>query len=168
MPETRSQRVTLPQTEVFPTDQRAHVVLVKPGYADMMLDGRKTIEIRVSRYRIAPFRQVSPGDTLYIRGTGAGYMATASVAWVVFHEGLGAEQIADLKNTHNHGVQADARFWRDRRHACFATVIGLADVHPTSDGPDDADVRTPGARHAWYVLHPAVAKTYCKGRHAAA
>ena len=41
-----------------------HLVIFKKAYLDLILQGKKTVECRLSQYKRPPFNAVASGDTL--------------------------------------------------------------------------------------------------------
>ena len=65
-----------------PSTPRTHVALVRPEYAEAILNGRKRVESRLSRMRCEPFGRVAPGDRVFFKETGGPFRACARIARV--------------------------------------------------------------------------------------
>ncbi|MGD9690504.1 MAG: hypothetical protein AB7K52_12260 [Phycisphaerales bacterium] len=115
---------------------RVHVAIVMPRYVDLMLRGGKTVESRLSRSRRAPFEQIAPGELILFRERGGGYRAQARVAWVRFEEALTPADVRRLEQELEPRVRAGSAYWRARRTARFATLIGLERVRAAFEGPE--------------------------------
>lgn len=128
--------------------RRAHVAILMPRYLDLILAGEKDIECRLSRTRRAPFEQVSPGDTIHLKQSGAGYRARAIVTHATFIMIDRARDLIELRRDYNARIKAPASYWRDKRGARFASLLTLGSVTPTKIGPEIP--RQHG--RAWIVL----------------
>ena len=47
-----------------------HLAILTPGWIDLILDGKKTIESRFTKVRCAPFGKVHEGDSVYLKESG--------------------------------------------------------------------------------------------------
>lgn len=121
-------------------------ILLKP-YVDMVLDGRKTMESRLTRHPLPPFRCIEPGERIYIKISGGPIAATALAGEVRFFEGMTPRDVQAIRRDHNDGIRGDAGYWQRKKWSRYATLVHLRDVQPASDGPR---VRSQGM--AWFVL----------------
>ena len=131
-----------------------HVAILRPHYIDMILDGHKTIEARLSVCRIAPFGMVAAGDELFVRSGALGYLARASIGRVWSFQSLTPGLVRRLRTRFDAGVRGDPAFWQTKRSARYATFIELRSVREVEQGP--SLVRKAGDRRAWFVLHEGV------------
>jgi len=129
----------------------AHLAVLKRPYLDAVIEGRKTIELRLSRTRAAPFGKVAPRDTIYLKQSAGPVRARATAERVLSLEDLTPAEIRALKRAHNHLVLGAPDYWRARSSARYATLIWLADVRELtpSDPRPPAD---PFYGNAWRVL----------------
>ncbi|MFN0130946.1 MAG: hypothetical protein ACKVW3_00185 [Phycisphaerales bacterium] len=130
-----------------------HIAIVTPHCLDAILDGRKTVESRLSRNRRAPFRAVGVGDCVWFKERGGGIGASARVARVLFAEGLSPSGVARLRRDFGAAIVAEPGYWQGKRLARYATLIWLDEVRATERGP--RLIRTPGDRSAWFTLQGA-------------
>lgn len=114
---------------------QTHVAVLKREYIDAILDGRKTIESRLSRTRREPLHAVRPGDTVYFKQSSGGYRAAARVRRVEFHEDLSPKDVRAIKRRVNSSVLGDPTYWRQKLGAKYATLLWLCDVRKTATGP---------------------------------
>ncbi len=135
-----------------------HVVLIQRRYLEMILDGSKTVECRLSRHRRDPYARVSAGDVLYIKQVSGAVRAKGVVARVLSLEGLTPSGVAALRRRYNDMIHGNAEFWRSRRHARYATLVWIESVEGCERAPDYR--KRPGfsPRSAWHVLEPARAR----------
>lgn len=67
-----------------------HVAIMKKswGLVPKILDGRKKIESRWSKFKIAPFGKVKKGDRVYFKNAGESVSASAIVSKVIMFDSL--------------------------------------------------------------------------------
>lgn len=125
-----------------------HVAILRPPYPQLILDGRKTIESRLTKSDLVPFNAIKPGDRIFIKQTSGPFVATAIAGQVHFFDKLTREKIAALKVRFNDAVCGDDAFWQWKRDSNFATFIELTKVQPFAQGPK----MKPSSGLAWFVL----------------
>jgi ASC-1-like (ASCH) protein len=126
-----------------------HLVILKKPYLDLILSGRKTVELRLTRARRPTGKRVMPGDRLFLKGSGGPVCATATVAKVEYHENLTPEGIAALRRRYNNLIGGDDAVWRsmmDCRSGFLVWLRGVRRIEPIRI--DKKDWR------AWVVLTP--------------
>lgn len=129
-----------------------HVAIVSPQCLARILDGRKTMESRLSATRRAPFGRVGRGDSVYFKASGGGFGAMATVGAVVTLAGLTPRGVRDVRKAHEPAVMGGAAYWHAKRGSKYGTLVTLKDVCACNRGPT---YRKPGeapSRNAWFVL----------------
>jgi hypothetical protein len=127
--------------------QRAHLAVLNEPYLSYIMEGRKTIESRFSRHRVAPFEQVRHRDLLLLKSQSGPIVGVAEVAqtesyvldpptWGFIRERFSAAICAE-----------DPDFWAERRDARYATLMKLSHVMPIA--PVEVEKSD---RRAWVVL----------------
>jgi len=109
-------------------------VVHRPDVA-LMLEGRKRIEFRASRNRVAPYGVAHEGDTLFVKERGGPIRLRARLERVEQFGGLTPAAIDGLRDRFNHLICGDEDAWATRRGARYATLLWLADVAPTDRAP---------------------------------
>ena len=105
-----------------------HLVVVQPRFLRRLLDGSKTVEVRLTRYRQAPFAAVHRGDHLWFKQVAGPVLLTASVAKASFIHPLTVELLRKLRADHGTQIQADYEFFNAHTHARYATLIRIIRV----------------------------------------
>jgi len=133
----------------------AHLAVLKRHYLDAVIEGRKTVELRLARTRAAPFGKVVPRDTIYLKQSSGPVRAVAAAGRVLSLENLTPAKIRALRREHNHLVLGAPDYWRARSSARYATLIWLANVRELAPG-DPLPPADPFYGNAWRVLdhHP--------------
>jgi len=114
---------------------RTHLAVLYREYIDRILAGEKTIEMRLSKNRVAPFGKVETGHTIYFKQSGGPVRAAATAGRVESFTDLTPERIDEIRKQHNDGITGDDETWAKKRHRRYGTLIWLTGVHATDDGP---------------------------------
>jgi hypothetical protein len=129
--------------------ERAHLTVMHQPYLSYVLAGRKTVESRFSRHRIAPFDQVGMGDLLVLKSQSGPVTGVALIAHVDSYV-LDPTAWAAIKDRFGEALCIDDdRFWAERRDARYATLMRLASVVPVEPLLLEKTDRRP-----WVVLVP--------------
>ena len=124
-------------------------VFAEPFLSDV-LSGRKTLESRFSRCRIAPFEVVSPGDVVLIKERSGPIRGIVLVRCAWFFD-LRLAPIRSLRERFGVGICARDDYWNDKRDAIFGTVIALGE--PAGIAPLGCRKRD---RRAWVTVQSRV------------
>ncbi|MEO0474818.1 MAG: hypothetical protein AAF085_02445 [Planctomycetota bacterium] len=125
-----------------------HVAILKPGYIKAILDGRKTIESRMTKTKQPPYGQVESGERIYLKASGGPFMATAIAGEVNSFSALAPDSIQQIRDKHGEQIGGDDAYWDMKRDSKYATLIELTKVEPIQIGPP----YKVAYMKAWYVL----------------
>ena len=115
--------------DVEPTFRLHLGVFVEP-YLSFVLEGRKTVESRFSVTRRAPYGRVDSGDVIFIKRSGGPIVGLCKVQHAWYYE-LDTDAWSLIKERFGHAICASGEaFWESRRHACYASLIRVAEVTP--------------------------------------
>jgi len=128
-----------------------HLAILKRPYLDAVIQGRKTIELRLARTRSAPFRKIARRDAIYLKQSAGPIRAVATAKRVLFLEDLTPAAVRDIKREHNHRILGAPDYWRDKSTARYATLIWLAGVRELTPR-DPRPHAEPFFGAAWRVL----------------
>ncbi len=112
-----------------------HVAILQTPYLDAILEGRKTIEMRLTRTNRVPFEAVEVGERVYFKQSGGPFRATAVVEHAMFRGDLKPADLARVRRDYNEWIGADAAFWNSRRDCRFCTLLWLRDIERVRFGP---------------------------------
>jgi hypothetical protein len=129
-----------------------HVAVVHKKYAELILAGTKTAELRLTKNKIVPFGRVHAGDTVYIKIASGPICAAAKVASIETRENLTPTKLRALRKAVNDVVLGDSVYWKLKQNARYATLVHLKNVKPCDDGPDFSAARSENPRTAWLML----------------
>lgn len=129
-----------------------HIAVIKREYVELILAGKKTAELRLTRMRGAPHGKVFSGERLYIKQSSGPVRATAVVTGVESYEELTPRRIRQLARDTAKTVRGKPDFFREREQARYASVIHFECVEACDWGPDFSAERAANPRAAWLIL----------------
>ena len=68
--------------------KQTHLAIIKRSYLNAIIAGKKTIELRLTKTRTAPFGRICKGDQIYLKASAGPVMATAAVARILKKQNL--------------------------------------------------------------------------------
>lgn len=89
-----------------------------------MLEGKKTIESRISRKRQAPYQKISLDDVVVVKKSGGGIVAYFTIKEIQFID-LNEVDIHEIKNKYNNGLCVSDAFWEAKKDSSYATLMFL-------------------------------------------
>jgi ASC-1-like (ASCH) protein len=104
---------------------RSHIAILRRRYLNLILDGRKTIECRLTRIACAPYRRIQAGETIRLKESGGPIRAQAVAKKVRFYEALTPSRIRQIRDAYNGEILAPDEFWQDRLDCRYASLIWL-------------------------------------------
>jgi len=125
-----------------------HLAVVKKPYLQAILEGRKRVELRLTRRAVAPYRAINPGDVIWFKISAGPVAARARTGKVKFLDHLTPETIRKLRDQCQQYVLATDEFWRSRLDCRYATLIRLDEVTVTEQFKPNLSLRK-----AWLVLN---------------
>ena len=131
-------------------DMAVHVAILMKRYIDLILQGHKTVESRLTKTPRAPFGVIEPNDRIYFKCSAGPYMATAVAGDVESCKDLTPDKVSALCRKHNQAVCGDDQYWQAKRESRYATFMQLRDVEPIDFGPPLA----PSSGIAWFLCQP--------------
>ncbi len=104
-----------------------HLAIFKGEGADKILTGKKTIESRFSKSKIAPFGAISKGDLVYIKQSGGKIIGQFRVKKVIFIDGLDDGEMVEIRKRYEGQIATDEAYWKGKIGAKYATLIFIGD-----------------------------------------
>ena len=124
-----------------------HVAILRRPYLDLILAGRKTVESRLTRTAMPPYRAIAPGERVFLKQSAGPFMATAVATHAEFHEGLTPAKVGALRRRLDTAVCGGDAYWHAKRQSRYATFVTLGAVEPIDVGP-----KYPKSMKAWHVV----------------
>ena len=87
-----------------------HIAILKNKYLDLILNGGKKLECRLSRIKCPPFHKVTPGDRIHLKESGGLIRGEATVNKVLFLEHLTSSDIRNIRDKYNDLILAEPAF----------------------------------------------------------
>lgn len=100
-----------------------HLAIFKGDGAEKILLGKKTIESRFSKSKIAPYGVVSVGDLVYIKPSGKDIIGQFRVKKVIFYDGLDLEGMKEIKERYGKALAVNEDYWAGKDICKYATLI---------------------------------------------
>ncbi|MBI4040002.1 ASCH domain-containing protein [Candidatus Daviesbacteria bacterium] len=111
---------------------KKHLAIMSHSAIEAVLSGKKTIETRFSKKRIAPFGQISSGDLVYMKIPGGEILGQFRVKKVFFFENLEPDDIEELFKKYDQKLSVgepefDRKYQTEKKNSSFGTLIFVAD-----------------------------------------
>ncbi|MEO1585574.1 MAG: ASCH domain-containing protein [Planctomycetota bacterium] len=129
-----------------------HLPVIRREYLELILAGRKTAELRLTRSRGIPHGRVFSGERLYFKQSSGPVRATALVSSVEAFADLTPDLVGELAERTRETVRGRPAFFAERSDARYASVIHFERVEPCAYGPDFSRERAANPRAAWLIL----------------
>lgn len=104
---------------------RSHIAILKRSYLNLILDGRKTLECRLTRIACSPFRRIEPGEIIRLKESSGPIRAQAVAKRVLFFDDLTPGRIQQIRVDYNGEILAPEEFWQDRLDCRYGSLIWL-------------------------------------------
>lgn len=105
-----------------------HLVILKNSYLDMILEGRKRIELRLYKTKHPAFGRVFAGDKLFLKISSGPVCATATVEKVKTFDNLTPKSILSLKQRYNHNIGGDDGHWQSKMDSKYCLLVWLKNI----------------------------------------
>lgn len=113
--------------------KKKHLAILSSPVIKAIIAGRKSVEIRFSQKKIAPFGMVSVGDVVYMKPPGEDIVGQFEVRQVISFEGLDQNDRDLIRREYKSGIwlgdeKSSEEFFTKHNNAVFATVIKIGTV----------------------------------------
>ncbi len=103
-------------------NQKIHLGIFGEPYLSYMLEGKKTIESRFSKNKIAPYNKITKNDIVIIKKSGGNIVGYFTIKDVLFFD-LKIFSINEIKAKYNSQLCVDEIFWDNKKNSNYATLI---------------------------------------------
>lgn len=107
-----------------------HLVILKQPYLRAILEGRKKIELRLTKSKHHGFGQVFTGDKLLLKESSGPVCAIATVEAVKNYEDLTPKKILEIKQRYNHKIAGSEKYWLSKIDCKFGFLVWLKNAKP--------------------------------------
>ena len=126
-----------------------HLAVFMEPYLQLILLGRKTVESRFSKGRIAPYNSTKVGDVVLLKKSSGPIIGICRITNVWFYELDPSSWYTIRKEYAESLCVQDPSFWQRRKTASYATIMQLCNVYSLS--PIELQKRD---RRGWVLLKP--------------
>ncbi|MGD1699067.1 ASCH domain-containing protein [Dapis sp. BLCC M229] len=109
-------------------DNNLHIAVMRNPYLRFVLDGSKTVESRLSKTRIDPYKKAITGDFILFKQSGGPIVAIAKIVNCWYYENLDYTDILWLKAKFNSLVLGSDDYWKKKHSAKYASFFQLSAV----------------------------------------
>lgn len=134
---------------VYTLPVRKHLAIFKGTAAQDILSGKKTVEARFSKSKIAPYGVISAGDLVYIKPTGGEPIGQFKVKKVIFYDGMEESDLGQIKKIFGDEIVQDNVFWQAKKGSKYGTLIFIGECDPFLTSPIRIKKRD---QRGWVVL----------------
>ncbi len=128
---------------------KVHLAIFSEPFLTLVLNGKKKVDSRFSKNRIAPYGKVVKNDLVLIKRSGGKIIGSFIVQKVRFVEIKNKIILEELKKKYSRLICADVNpdFWKKRVSAKYATFIWIGEI-----SHKNPIVRSAPGRSGWRVL----------------
>ena len=103
-------------------------VFVQP-WLDAIRQGRKTVESRFSKNRMAPYHRISVADVVFVKESCGACLGWLELDGVEFFD-LRETKLETLRLQYGAQLCVDEGFWQNKAASRYATLLFLREYHP--------------------------------------
>ncbi len=103
-------------------NKKIHLGIFGEPYLTYMLEGKKTIESRFSKNKIAPYNQITTNDIVIVKKSSGNVVGYFTIKEVLFFD-LNNIPIEKIKSRYNKQLCVDEIFWTNKKNSNYATLI---------------------------------------------
>lgn len=103
-------------------DKNIHLGVFSEPCLTYMLEGKKTIESRISKKRIAPYDKINKDDIVIVKKSGGGVVAYFTIKEIKFIN-LNEVSINEIKDKYNDELCVSEEFWEQKKESSYATLM---------------------------------------------
>jgi hypothetical protein len=115
-----------------------------------ILTGEKTVESRWYKHPKTPYRNISKGDTIYLKDSGDPITAKAKVSKVIFHDNLTRQLFDNIIAEYGKHICINESYWTHVKDKRLVTLIFLKDIQQVP--PFHIDKTGFGMMAAWLTV----------------
>lgn len=124
-----------------------HVAILKRPYVKLILEGRKTVESRLTRTLLPPYDVIQAGQRIFLKVSSGPFMATAVAGRIDQYHDLSQSDVQQLRKRYDRDVCGNVEYWKLKRDSRYAVFVELRQVQPIEVGP-----AYPKSMRAWHVV----------------
>lgn len=129
-----------------------HVAVIHAPQVAPIMDGRKTVELRLSLQRQPWHGLVRAGERVYFKHRGGPIFATALIRLVRHHVFTTREDLREFRRSYAHAACEPTEFWNQRRASRHGVAVFFTGVEPVFHGPALIPGISSSQQAAWHAL----------------
>lgn len=102
--------------------KKVHLGIFGEPYLTYILEGKKTIESRFSKNKIAPYNQITKEDIIIVKKSSGNVEGYFTIKEVLFFD-LNMVSTEEIKSKYNKQLCVDEEFWLNKKNSNYATLI---------------------------------------------
>ncbi len=102
-----------------------HLGIFSEPYLTFMLEGKKTIESRFTKNKVAPYHQISKDDIVIVKKSSGNILAYFTIKNVMFID-LSITSIEKIKQEYHKELCVDETFWNEKKNSRYVTLLFIA------------------------------------------
>lgn len=112
-----------------------HLAIFSGNAAELILEGKKTVESRLSKFKIAPYGAISAGDLVYIKPSGKDMIGQFRVKKVISYDNLDLSDLSNLRKEYGRQLAVGKDYWQQKKDSRYGTLIFIGEVDPFITAP---------------------------------
>lgn len=104
------------------SSRKLHLGIFAEPYLTYMLDGRKTIESRFSKNKIAPYDKIGNEDIVFIKKSSGPVIGYFTIKKIRFYD-LNETKIEEIRKQYQNELCVNEEFWNQKKDSNYATLI---------------------------------------------
>lgn len=131
-----------------------HLAVFDTDSAKLIFSGKKTVEGRFSKIKIAPFLSVSSGDAVYVKVSGEAIVGQFIVDRVIYFDHPTPDEIVEIKRKYVVQMAMREDFWLSHEKISYITLMFVRSVNRFLIAPEVAKKDLRG----WVVLEEVISE----------
>ena len=111
-----------------------HLAIFSEPFLTCVIEGRKTVESRLSRNRISPYGSIYSGDIILIKEVGGPICGITLAKEALFYD-LNVDSLSDILDEYGSRICAPPDYWDSISDVEYATLIELEQTSQVSPIP---------------------------------
>ncbi len=108
-------------------DKTLHLGIFTEPYLTYILEGKKRVESRFSKKKIAPYEKIKKEDIVLVKKSGGNILAYFTIKEVLFFD-LQNISIEKIKARYNKELCVNDTFWENKKESKYATLIVIDQI----------------------------------------
>lgn len=108
-------------------DKTLHLGIFTEPYLTYILEGKKRVESRFSKKKIAPYEKIKKEDIVLVKKSGGNILAYFTIKEVLFFD-LQNISIEKIKAQYNKELCVNDTFWENKKESKYATLIVIDQI----------------------------------------